>query len=87
MAGRLFPERPDVDGAEPGYRMLGRHLQGLLHVGALHDVQAPGPLPGLSERPVRDQRLATTDPPRPDLTSGRSSLPPGTRICCPSIRR
>src|SRR5215475_7359766 len=68
--GSLLPERAHVDRAEPGHRVLARHLDGLVQAGALQDVEPADLLLGLRERAVRDQRLVATDPHRPAIAGG-----------------
>ena len=48
-------DRPDLDGAVPGRRVLGRHLDGLVEIGAVDHVVPGDLLLGLGERPVADQ--------------------------------
>jgi len=55
------PYRPDLDLAEPGYRMRGGHPDGLLQAGALQHVVPADDLLGLGERPVADQDLIVAD--------------------------
>jgi CubicO group peptidase (beta-lactamase class C family) len=55
------PYRPDLDLAEPGHRVRGGHLHGLLEAGALEHVVPADDLLGLGERPVADQDLTVAN--------------------------
>jgi hypothetical protein len=57
-------ERPELERHEPGDRCLGRHLDQLVEVGAVEQVEAGDELLGLHERAVGDQRLAVAHPHR-----------------------
>src|SRR5260370_31002229 len=54
-------DRPHLDGAVPGRRVLRRHLDALVQVGAVDHVVAGDLLLGLGERPVADQQFAAAD--------------------------
>jgi Pyridoxamine 5'-phosphate oxidase len=62
-----FPERPHVDRAVPGDRVLGRHLDSLLQAGAFQDVKPADLLLGLGERAIGDQYLAAAHADRPGV--------------------
>src|SRR6266700_6255523 len=51
-------DRPDLDRAVPGGRVLGRDLDGLVQIGAVDYVIAGDLLLGLGERTVTDQEFA-----------------------------
>ena len=60
-ARRHSSKRPYLDGAVRGDRVLGRHLDRLVQVAGLDDVEAGDLLLGLGERAVGDQHLAVAD--------------------------
>ena len=55
-------DRPDLDGAVPGRRVLRRHLDGLVEIGAVDHVVPGDLLLGLGERPVADQQFRCCGP-------------------------
>src|SRR5215213_2223351 len=70
-----FPKRPDLDRAELRNRVPGGHLDGIVEVGALDDVEAPHLLLGLRERAVREQDLVFANPHRGGFTARTQPRP------------
>src|SRR5262245_22655118 len=57
-ASSLRRTRVDFDPAEAGHGMLCGNLDGLVEAGALEQIEAAEPFPGLGKRTVRNQHLA-----------------------------
>ena len=58
LDARSLNEGPELQSAADRHRVLGGDLDRLVEVGALEDVEADDPLPGLGVGPVGDQQLA-----------------------------
>jgi hypothetical protein len=59
---RAVSEGPDLERQELGHRALALHLDRLVQVRAVEQIQAAHELLGLRERAVGHQRLAAADP-------------------------